>query len=217
MGEQMMRKALVASVVLAAVTGAVPVPLLAGGPAHAASAVAPRLFAYLPNSGTSLQVLDMQTGVTTRPVPGFSAPSSVALLADGTHAYVTNSGGQTISVLGPTAVDWFPIAEYSFDFGDGEHLTQRAPHVVHPYAHAGTYTVQLTVSDEFGLTSTTTAQVTVRAVATGIALLAPSNDRYVTAGDAGTQPLRAERTQVGAGEQFDLIDIDGTNVALRAR
>src|SRR5205809_7186121 len=101
MGEQM-RKAFVATVVLTAVTTTLPV--LVGGTAQAAPAATPRSIAYLPNRGTTLQVLDMQSGISLRPIPGFSAPSSVALLPDGTRAYVTNSTGRTVSVV-DTATD----------------------------------------------------------------------------------------------------------------
>ncbi|MEV4620556.1 GH25 family lysozyme [Asanoa sp. NPDC049573] len=48
-------------------------------------------------------------------------------------------------------------------------------------------------------------------------LLATVNNRYVTAANAGAAPLIANRTAIGAWEQFDQIDAGGGFVALRAR
>jgi GH25 family lysozyme M1 (1,4-beta-N-acetylmuramidase) len=50
-----------------------------------------------------------------------------------------------------------------------------------------------------------------------VSLLARSNGRYVTAENAGTQPLIANRTAIGLWEQFDRIDAGGGMLALRAR
>ena len=51
----------------------------------------------------------------------------------------------------PTA----PIASYAWNFGDGDHREHGAtPN--HTYAAAGTYPVQLTVTDDDGATGTTT-------------------------------------------------------------
>jgi GH25 family lysozyme M1 (1,4-beta-N-acetylmuramidase) len=48
-------------------------------------------------------------------------------------------------------------------------------------------------------------------------LLATVNNRYVTAANAGTSPLVANRTAIGPWEQFDQIDAGGGFVAFRAR
>ncbi|GIG92228.1 hypothetical protein [Plantactinospora endophytica] len=47
-----------------------------------------------------------------------------------------------------------------------------------------------------------------------VSLRAHANGRYVT---AGTAPLIASRTAIGTAEQFDLVELGGGNVALRAR
>jgi GH25 family lysozyme M1 (1,4-beta-N-acetylmuramidase) len=49
-----------------------------------------------------------------------------------------------------------------------------------------------------------------------VSLRAHANGRYVTAEDAGSKPLIANRTAIGTWEQFDQIDLGGGYVALRA-
>ena len=49
-----------------------------------------------------------------------------------------------------------------------------------------------------------------------ISLRAHANGRYVTAENAGAQPLIANRTAIGPWERFDTIDAGGGYVALRA-
>jgi hypothetical protein len=49
-----------------------------------------------------------------------------------------------------------------------------------------------------------------------ISLRAHANGRYVTAENAGAQPLIANRTAIGPWEQFDQLDAGNGNIALRA-
>jgi beta-glucosidase len=51
---------------------------------------------------------------------------------------------------------------------------------------------------------------------TVISLRAHANGRYVTAENAGAQPLIADGTAIGAWQQFDQLDAGNGNVALRA-
>jgi hypothetical protein len=50
-----------------------------------------------------------------------------------------------------------------------------------------------------------------------ISLRAKANNNYVTAENAGASALIANRTAVGAWEQFDVVDAGSGNIALRAR
>ncbi len=50
-----------------------------------------------------------------------------------------------------------------------------------------------------------------------VALRARANSRFVSAPNAGTSPLIASATAIGATEKFDLIDRGGGNIALRAQ
>jgi hypothetical protein len=62
----------------------------------------------------------------------------------------------------------------------------------------GTYTV--TVTDALSSTATATAQVQIQQIS--LALLSASNLRYLSAEQAGTEPLIANRTAIGPWEQF---------------
>jgi parallel beta-helix repeat protein len=59
--------------------------------------------------------------------------------------------------------DAWPIASYSFDWGDGSAVTgaQAGATAVHTYQSAGTYTLTVTVTDTGGLSSTATKTVAV--------------------------------------------------------
>ena len=50
-----------------------------------------------------------------------------------------------------------------------------------------------------------------------VSLRALANNQYVSAANAGTQPLVANRAAIGQWEQFDLVSLGGGSVALRSR
>jgi PKD repeat protein len=94
-------------------------------------------------------------------------------------APVANAGGPYSSAEGsPITFDGTAstdpdndIVSYAWDFGDGE--TGSGPTVQHTYANAGAYTVTLTVTDDDGVTSQTTATATIADVAPTATLDAP--------------------------------------------
>jgi len=92
--------------------------------------------------------------------PGDSAPAA-ALIAS------PNSGAAPLSMTadasGSTDTDGTPIATYTFDFGDGTTPVgpQAAATAAHTYTAPGIFTVQVTVTDTAGLSSTATATVQV--------------------------------------------------------
>jgi PKD repeat protein len=69
----------------------------------------------------------------------------------------------TADASGSTDPDATPIASYTFDFGDGSAAVGPQPGATanHTYTRAGTYTVQVTVKDTAGLSSTATKTVAV--------------------------------------------------------
>ncbi len=87
------------------------------------------------------------------------------IVVKGPTALITHSPnealvGQTFSFDGSKSADsdgW--ISSYSWDFGDGTVGSGRV--VSHAYGSPGTYTVSLTVTDNSGITDTTTTTVTV--------------------------------------------------------
>jgi hypothetical protein len=70
---------------------------------------------------------------------------------------------------------------------------------------------------QIALTSTRPTQPVITGSATTvISLRSRANNLYVTADNAGASPLIANRTAIGAWEQFDLLDAGNGNIALRA-
>ncbi|WP_344129431.1 PKD domain-containing protein [Pedococcus bigeumensis] len=87
------------------------------------------------------------------------------------------------------------VTGYAWSFGDGSTGTGVTPS--HLYAAAGTYSVQLTVTDNQGLTGTTTRQVTVSAPVPG-AIAADDFERIVTGGWGSAQTGGAWATTTAA-------------------
>jgi trimeric autotransporter adhesin len=79
-----------------------------------------------------------------------------------TAAFTSSATYLSASVDAATSADLDgTVTEWAWDFGDGGTATGAT--ASHTYAAAGTYTVTLVVTDDKGLTGTTTRQVTVRA------------------------------------------------------
>ena len=95
----------------------------------------------------------------------YSPPSPIALDTvnfDGTSSHSNDAGGYIIN--------------WSWQFGDGG--TGTGATASHVYGAAGMYTVTLTVTDDAGLTDTTTQTVTVGTRATTLAYTGPNNGDY---------------------------------------
>lgn len=73
--------------------------------------------------------------------------------------FTSSSIDLTLAVDASTSTDDGGIVAYAWAFGDGATATGET--ATHAYAAAGTYTVELTVTDAHGLTSTSSAEVTV--------------------------------------------------------
>ncbi len=68
---------------------------------------------------------------------------------------------RTCSVSSTGTTDPDGIRSYSWNWGDGTALSTGASPSAHTYAAAGTYTITLIVTDNWGRTTTVTRQVTV--------------------------------------------------------
>jgi PKD repeat protein len=112
-------------------------------------------------------------------------------------AFTATTSGLTVSVDGSTSAD--PdgtIAAHAWDFGDT--ATGSGATASHTYAAAGTYTVRLTVTDNRGLTGTTTRSVTVASPPPGPAVLAADTFARTVSGGLGTADVGGPWT-VSAG------------------
>ena len=112
-------------------------------------------------------------------------------------AFTATTSGLTASVDGSASAD--PdgtIAAHAWDFGDG--TTGSGATTTHSYAAAGTYTVRLTVTDNRGLTGTTTQSVTVATTPPGPTVLAADTFARTVSGGLGTADVGGPWT-VSAG------------------
>jgi PKD domain/Right handed beta helix region len=117
-----------------------------------------------------------------------------------------------------TRAGWVPVVSYAFNFGDGSPVvTQATPVATHQYTRGGTYGVSVRVTDGNGLSNGTFAEASFWRTVRTVALLSRSDNRYVSADNAGQAPLIANRGAVGTWEQFDIVQPDDNHVALRSR
>jgi hypothetical protein len=92
---------------------------------------------------------------------GFAPMSPTARITQA--ANVTHGTAHTFS--GATSTDPFPggsLTTYRWTWGDGTSFTTQTPTADHTYAKAGTVTVTLKVTDNYGRSNTVTKQVTVQ-------------------------------------------------------
>jgi PKD repeat protein len=92
-----------------------------------------------------------------------------------TASFTNAANHLAVSVDGTASTD--PdgtVVGYAWDFGDG--FTTTDPTVAHTYAAGGTYTVTLNVTDNQGVTGTTTKQLTVAPNAAPTAVIATSSN-----------------------------------------
>ncbi|MGB6150466.1 MAG: malectin domain-containing carbohydrate-binding protein [Pricia sp.] len=96
-------------------------------------------------------LLDVATTVITVSAPPNTGPSAVA------NATPNAANPLQFSFDGSGSSDTEGAVSYQWNFGDGNSSNEEAP--IHTYAAAGSYEVDLTVTDEGGLTDAVTLQV----------------------------------------------------------
>jgi parallel beta-helix repeat protein len=131
-----------------------------GQPATDLEGVARTDSPFVPNTGLGPRTYDdrgaYELGATDMDVP----PTARVTLTPTSGVFPLNVRADASASTDPDAT---PIASYRFDFGDGTVVgPQPQATADHPYTSAGTYTVQVSVTDTAGNTGTTTAQETVQ-------------------------------------------------------
>jgi serine protease len=125
---------------------------------------------FSPNTAESCSIPTAQAGTYHVLLYAYSAISSVTLTGSFTGGsgnvaptanFTSSSTGLTVNFTDASSDSDGSIVSRSWNFGDG--TTSTATNPSKTYAAAGTYNVQLTVTDNGGLTGSTTKQVTVTA------------------------------------------------------
>ncbi len=139
---------------------------LAACPTDALTKQEEALLIFLPSAisysvnGSSMQIQTVDGSVinyTAIPPAGPTGPTAVINGPDQVDAGQPLAYDGSGSMAGST-----PIVSYSWNMGDG--ATLYGPAIQYTYNTAGTYTIQLTVTDQSGLTNTASKAVTVRPV-----------------------------------------------------
>lgn len=83
-------------------------------------------------------------------------------IANFTHAPMEDITNQTIITFNASASETYSRSvTYHWDFGDGMALTVTNTTTIHQFASVGVYTVNLTITDELGLSGYMTTDITV--------------------------------------------------------
>lgn len=122
-----------------------------------------------------------------------------------------SAAGTRVRFNGTGSFDDGSIAEYAWEFGDGSTATGRTAD--HVYGSQGTYTATLTVTDDEGLTNSTTVAVNVTSVDGPVARFDVAPDR-----PSATAPVRfnASDSVVDRPAAYEWAFGDGTNATGRA-
>lgn len=188
------------------------------------SGVAALMWSVAPNltaaevKATIMASGDQVSALAGRTVSGrrLNAAAAVAAVADQPSppvASFTFAANQLAVAFTDTSTDGDGvIAARSWSFGDG--ATSTAANPSHTYAAAGTYQVQLTVTDDDGLTATTTRQVTVTrpALALNILQVLRNRARYEILVDLAWRGATGVQVELWRnGVIVDLPDNDGAH------
>lgn len=110
--------------------------------------------AYVTDTGTdTVTPLDLSDGTTGTPMPTGNDPTTVAITPDRSPsaAFAASADGAHVTLDATASSDPdSTVKRYAWSFGDGQSATSSQPTISHSYAHPGSYTATLTVTDDEG-------------------------------------------------------------------
>jgi PKD repeat protein len=144
------------------------------GSAHGTTVTSTHTYAAAGTYTAGLAVTDNQGAVSTFSLPVTITKANAAPVA----AFTSTVTNLTASFNGAGSTDDGTITAYAWNYGDGTSGTGVSP--THTYTTAGTYTATLVVTDNGGLTGTTSQSITATATPTTTTLAEDHFDRSVT-------------------------------------
>ncbi|KAF5438170.1 PKD repeat-containing protein [Candidatus Methanophagaceae archaeon] len=142
-------------------------------------------------NGTAIQTWTWKVGMNKQPIASYSYSPGNPVINQTVNFNATNSTDPEGN-----------ITKYEWDFGDGTITNTTDPVITYSYASAGTYTVNLTVTDDEGATNATTKFIDICVF--GIYLSCNITNKTIPSGGSATYNI----TILNTGNTHDTMNLE---------